>query len=327
MKKFQTACLAVLCFASFSAPTHAVVTFDFGIAPTDGPGSGGFFDTSTPDGLANAIALDDVSTYLGMLLGHTATIEIEVTTFSDAGDSTLASAGGFFYVAPTDMGIVTNAVQEVILLGAITPGTPDGFLMLNTAKPYYNGSDPAGIGAAEKDLRSVFLHELTHALGWASAIKPDGTSGLSDALIASDPGTFAGVDDLFTFYDTLLVDTSDTPIILPATEDFDFGTLPLTGVLFAGPEAFAAVGGLIPLIVTPFSLDATHIPSALPLDTVMNPSLPDGTIKRIYPDADIAVLKDLGYAIVPEPTSATLLLFASVLILLLQPAKRPKFSC
>ncbi len=307
--------LATLLSAVLSCPAQAAVIFDFGISPTDGPGSGGFFDTSTPDGLANAVALDEVSMFLGALLGHTATVEIDVTTFSDAGDSTLASAGGFFLPSPAATGVVPNAVQEEILFGAVTPGSVDGFMMINTAKAFYNGSDPAGIGPGEKDLRSVFLHELTHALGWASAVKPDGTSGLTDALIASDPGTFAGLDELFTLYDSFLIDTLDAPLIVPASEDFDLDTLPLMGVLFAGPEAFAAAGGPIPLIVTPFSLDATHIPSALPLDTIMNPSLPDGAIKRVYTGADIGVLKDLGYLIVPEPTSATLLLAASALLL------------
>ena len=315
MVKFQSVCLATFLAALLSCPVQATVVFDFGISPSDGPGSGGFFDTTTPDGLANAEALAETGEFLGSLLGHTATIEIDVTTFSDAGDSTLASAGGFFYVDPSAMGVVPNAVQEEILFGAVTPGSVDGFMMINTAKSFYNGSDPAGIGAGEKDLRSVFLHELTHALGWASAVKSDGTSGLTDALIASDPGTFAGLDELFTIYDTFLIDTFDAALIDLGTEDFDAGTLPLGGVLFAGPEAFAAAGGAIPLIVTPFALDATHIPSALPLDTVMNPSLADGAIKRIYSPSDLGVLKDLGYIIVPEPASATLFMVASVLLM------------
>ena len=300
-----------------AAESQAVVLFDFMMTDgSDVPGSGGFFDPMTPDGAANAAALADAADVYSSLLDHSAVIDIAVTTYSDPGDSTIATAGGFFYIDPLATGVVANAVQEEILFGG-SSGLPHGFIILNTAKSYYNGFDPSMIGPDENDLRSVFIHELTHTLGWSSAVKADGTSGLTDAFVDSDPVTFAGLDELFTIYDTLLVDTADTKLIDPMTGDFDVSTLPLSGVLIGSPEAEAAFGGSIPTIVTPFGLDATHLPFG-PFDTIMNPGLPDGEIKRVPTPIDIGVLKDLGYSFVaiPEPGSVALLMLTTPLAML-----------
>lgn len=151
--------------ALFERTARADVMFDFVFTDgSDVPGDGGFFDPLSADGAANLMVLTEAASSIGSLLDHSATVEIGVSTYSDASDSTLASAGGFYYVDPTAMGVIPNSVQETILFGAASPGPTDGFMMVNTAKSYYNGMDAGLIGAGEKDLYSVFVHELTHAL-------------------------------------------------------------------------------------------------------------------------------------------------------------------
>lgn len=279
---------------------QAAVSFSF--VSMDGsvtPGSGKFFDPLMPDGPAHAKALMDTASLIGGLLGHTATVTVLVSSYSDPGDSTLASAGGFFFVDPaTPGGFVSNGVQKAILAGELTPG-PIAFLSVNAAKSYYSGVDPAGIGGGDKDLRSVFLHEFTHMLGWASAIKPDGSSGLSDALADSDP-IFAGVAELYTIFDSLLVDGTGKPLIKPDTGAFnplaDMGT----GVYVAGPTVLAGGADPLPSFVVPGLFhDTTHLMPGF--DSIMGPTLADGAIKRAWTEYDVKVLADLGYTIVPEP--------------------------
>ena len=96
-------------------------------------------------------------------------------------------------------------------------------------------------------------------------------------------------------YDLLLIDTAGDPLIDIMTEDFGLGTLPLSGVLIGGPESIAAAGGAIPTFITPLGFDATHV--LPPLDSLMEPSLSDGAIKRTYTEIDIGLLRDLGYSI------------------------------
>lgn len=302
-------------------PALADVIFDFTFTDgSDVPGSGKFFDPLTADGSANAAVLFGVASELGSLLAHSALIEIDVSAVPDSESSTLAKAGGFFYVDPMASGVILNAIQAEIIDGAFTPGTPDGFMMINSAKSFYNGMDPGGIGPTENDLASAILHELTHALGWASTLKPDGTSALTDAFIDGAPGgEFDDLGELYTVYDSLLIGFGtggppDVPILTAAGELNPLITPPLSGVLYSGPEGVAVAGGLVPLTVTPFGLDSTHIPSALSLDTVMNPGLPDGVIKRDYTPFDLAVLSDLGYSFttIPEPGNfAGLLVFVA----------------
>lgn len=292
--------IVLLASSGVSRIATADLIFDFVV--TDGSDSGGgFFDTGTAAGFANVKALTDTASYLSSVLDHSAVLKINLSTRTTG---SIATGGGFHYIDPSASGVIFNAVQNELLLGVTPPAPTDahGFMSINTTKSFYAGEDPAGIGA-EKDLRTVFLHEMTHVLGWGSYIKADGSSALSDAFMEADP-EFEMVDELYSLYDTFLVDKDGSPLIDPASEDFVPGS-DLSGVLIGGPEAVAVGDGLIPTSISPIDFDPTHILSSEPIDTLMNPGLPDGVLKREYADVDRAVLKDLGYSFsaVPEPST------------------------
>lgn len=298
---------AIMC----AHPAIAAVEFVFTFSDGSGtPGSGGFFDPLTGPGAERLGALEEVAGAMGSMLDHSALVRIDVTTFDDPGSGTLATAGGFFYLDPaTADGIVENAVQTEIL-GGFGPPPPDphGFIMVNTAKPFYTGADPGAIGGGEKDWRSVVWHEMTHALGWTSALSETSESALSDALGATH--------SLYTVYDTKLIDGAvpPEPIIDPGTMNLNTSVTPGTGIFFAGPATTALLGDAATTFVVPsLFFNPTHFDPSLP--TIMGPSLADGAIMRGWTELDKAVLMDLGYAfVVPEPTVVALVAVGSVLL-------------
>lgn len=319
--KFWRTCLGLLalCCGLGAAPSRAAV-ISYTLADPALAAPGGYFDPATAEGLGRFMALMDVKLYLEGVIPNPGSVTIELSTFSSPGAATLASGGQFFStLSPTASGIVYGDTQAELLFGTDVTGA-NGFLTINTAKPFYLGPDPLGIGAGMPDLRSVLLHEMTHALGWASFMKPDdGTSALTDFLKHFDPIKYAGLGEVYSLYDSLLIDTMDKPLLLP-DGTFNAASLPMGGALITSPMAVLFNGGaLVPTAVVPFiDGDLTHLASSVA--SVMNSTLASGTTERVYSPVDLGVLKDLGYiaapAAVPEPGSAPLVLAALLLAFL-----------
>jgi len=277
------------------------LTLGFTLADPGLGAPGGYFHPGSPEGAGRMAALVDVKTYLESVIPNPGTVKIELSTFSGPGVATLASGGQFFSgLSPIASGIVLGDSQLELLRGVPIDGA-NGFLSFNATKSFYLGSDPAGIGPGTSDFRSVVLHELTHALGFASFMKPDDkTSALTDFLKAADPVTYAGLGEVYSLYDSFLVDSMSFLVVLPsgvANPD----ALPIGGASVASPLAIVANGGeLVSTAVIPFiDGDLTHLASSVA--SVMNPTLASGTVERVYTDVDLAILMDLGYvAAVPE---------------------------
>ncbi len=273
---------------------------------------GGFFDSGSPDGAARLAALADLKTYIESVITNPGSVTIELSTFTDAGSATLATGGQFYSgVPPMASGIVFGDVQSKLLFGTPTPD-PQGFVVFNTAKASYLGSDPLAIAPMETDFRSIVLHEITHALGWESFMKPDDlTSALTDFLMDTFPGMYGSLGEVYSMYDTFLVDSMTHPLILPGGAA-NMDSLPSGGASIASPHAIAANGGeLVPTATVPFlSTDLSHVDSSV--DSIMNPTLAGGITKREWTDIDLAVLQDLGYTVVPEPSSVVLLLAGAI---------------
>jgi len=86
---------------------------------------------------------------------------------------------------------------------------------------------------------------------------------------------------------------------------------------FTGTNAVAGYGGNIPLTSDGHFVDGTSstvFPGGGTQDAVMSESLPIGT-RREFTTLDAASLDDIGYDVVPEPTSALLLLTAGATFL------------
>jgi hypothetical protein len=266
---------------------------------------GGYFFPGSAEGAGRLAALDDVKSYIESTIANPGAVTLSLSVYTSP--DSLATGGQFFTsVAPEASGVVFGDTQAEIFMGLPVPGA-NGFLSINMAKDFYLGADPAGIPAALHDFRTVALHEVTHALGWASFMKSDDkTSALTDFLKDSFPGMYGPLGEIYSHYDTLLVDSMGMIIILPdGTANPD--ALPIGGASIASPFAIAAHGGeLVPTAVVPFiEGDLTHLSGSVM--SVMNPTLATGAIEREWSDVDRAVLADLGYTIVPEPSSLGLL--------------------
>jgi len=152
------------------------VTFSFAYGGAIGSGIG-FEDGLL--GQARRNALESSAAAFGNLFRDTATISISVKSFADAGSNTLASAGGFFY-STSSSDIVHLIPATKILTGVDLNGpSPDGEMQVNWAPRWHLGDNPS---SDEWDAKSVFTHELAHAIGFSSLIGSDGSSELMAAV-------------------------------------------------------------------------------------------------------------------------------------------------
>jgi hypothetical protein len=293
-----------ICLCAFAGRTHAI-TLSYSLADPGLGAPGGYFFPGSPDGALRFAALMDVKSYVESTISNPGSITLELSVFTSPDG--LAKGGQFFTtVAPAASGVVFGDTQAEIFTGTPVPGA-NGFLSFNMAKTFYLGADPAGIPAGVHDFRSAALHEVTHALGWASFMKPDDkTSALTDFLKDSFPGTYGPLGEVYSHYDKLLVDSMGMTIILPSGAA-NPAAFPMGGASIASPMAIAANGGeLVKTAVIPsIDGDMTHLASSLA--SIMNPTLATGVIEREWTTLDRAVLADLGYSIVPEPSALILI--------------------
>lgn len=295
----------LLALTVFAGPTRAL-TIGFSLADPGLAAPGGYLSPGSPEGMARIAALGDVKSYIEATIANPGSITLELSVYTSP--DTLAKGGQFYTsIPPAASGIVFGDSQAEIFTGVPVPG-PNGFLSFNLAKTFYLGVDPGGIPSGVHDFRSVALHEITHALGWASFMKPDDkTSALTDFLKDSFPGIYGPLGEVYSKYDTLLVDSMGMTVILPGGAANPLA-LPIGGAKIASPLAIAANGGeLVPTAVIPFiDGDLTHLDGGVL--SAMNPTLAAGAIEREWTAIDLAVLGDLGYSVVPEPASAMLLI-------------------
>ena len=97
----------------------------------------------------------------------------------------------------------------------------------------------------------------------------------------------------------------------------------VTGSNFTGANAVAAHGGSVPLTGDSHfnGVTSTVYPGGASQSALMNGSLPTAT-RREFTTVDAASLDDIGYDLVPEPTSALLLFTAGAAWLLRRPRRQ-----
>jgi hypothetical protein len=174
------------------------------------------------------------------------------------------------------------------------PAVPDMTVGFNFYHSYHLGSDnPPG---SAYDLRSVAVHEFTHALGILSYLRADGRSVGS----VSNPG-------YFTAYDALL-GNAQGGAAMGAGGRYSGGITILRGpdgaMLWRGSQAAAALGRGFK-VATPSTFDPGTSISHVSLSEkgVMRPQIAKGVRKRRYEDYEVGALRDLGYDNATSPTS------------------------
>jgi autotransporter-associated beta strand protein len=221
--------------------------------------------------------------YIRSQIDARGTINMEFDTFNFGNFGPLAQAGSFYAIQP---GVISNGVvfrRGTTNTSLFTP--PDGSADWNSngSITWYTGST-LPVPSGQFDMQSIALHELSHALGFASLI---------------DPGTGAGLagQNIYSRWDThLRVGTAaNAPVLINPDVTFNssqLGALTGNNIYFHGEMAMAANGG------APVRLagggDLSHLHSDF-TNAVMLPAIGTATARRAYQNVEMAMLIDVGW--------------------------------
>ncbi len=302
--------------SSLSSGNGAVVfQFNYSASPTDE------FNDPT-DGTARRNALASAASMIGGWFDHTATVVMDVTGYS-TNNTTLASAGSQLSVTGGFLGYISGVVGTKILTNGasdLNGATADGEVNVNFFHSWDLDDD---VGAGSYDFKSTLIHELLHAVGFASLINEDGSDVWGHtANEDTDGGIWATFDDFVEDADgNAIIDDTDFTIDLTNwNADSVGGTSPTNGLFFDGPNARAANGGQPVGLYTPTTWNEGSSVSHLDTDNksledlLMTHSTSTGPGPRTLSAVEEGVLMDLGFSLIPEPSSTSLLVFAAMLV-------------
>ncbi len=139
-----------------------------------------------------------------------------------ANSGVLASASSYYDYNGSPPGtIVSGEVWKAINSGSNDPDAWDGFIKVNFFHPWYsNFGNPTGIyGTNSFDMYAVLLHEIMHALGFASGMDVNGNPKNGNAFLT---------------YDTLLKTDTGDDLIVPSGSSWLFNGALSTNVITNG---------------------------------------------------------------------------------------------
>jgi hypothetical protein len=269
---------------------------EFSINYTDPAGVG--FNAAAPDGPMRQATLSLALEYIaGVLNQPGGRVDIDVNSVSVSG-GTLAYAGPLvFWWLPVTGGINNGAVFNHIANPATDPSPtqPDMELTVNWNHNYNLGTAaPAG---NQYDLLTVLIHEITHGLGYLSALVYNDTL-CGGGSKAQGSGWTGSQPDLYTVFDTLLQTGNDHRFVNASflyTGQASYFLGGDAGVFVTGAQASAALGSLPP-IYAPASYQCGSSMSHWNYQGgVMDPSVSAGVMRREYAPFEVAFLRDIGY--------------------------------
>lgn len=294
------------------AAAWAQITFSFDYATSESA-SAGFNDATF--GAARKAALESAaSTLAGYFTGYPArTVTIRVNASQTDGTGFLASAGSLYF--STD-----NTFQPGLVASMIQNGTNFGQAYLGTVQWDfgYNWSYGDTVAGGTYDFKAVAMHELTHALGFASIITASGTS------------EFGG--NTWSTFDQFLTDAAGNALINSTTKAYEGGTILTDGVgsdvYFSGANAMAANGGQRVHIYSPASYaegsSLSHLDTSFYTSNayLMEHAVSSGLATRTLSAIELGILADLGYSVTAVPEPASYAIAAGALALLLAWCRR-----
>jgi len=294
--------------------SQAAITFNFNY--TDTAGTGWYDNTYGP---TRRNALTYAANQLGQYFNATATIGYTVSSITNPGTNTLASASSSTY-GPPNPGFEPTVVQYKIQSAYSGPVSyTDGSINWNFGYSWSYSYTPSGVSAGEYDFVSTAMHELLHSFGFISAIGSDGTGLLV--------GKVSGNSDLWYTFDRYLTTSGGASLINPTTYAFNTGLLgTLTGgaaaMRFSGTNATISFPIGVP-IYTPTTwsdgssgshTDDLTFNGSTYTQLMMNAQTGTGPGVQSLSSYEQGILKDIGYNLVPEPGSAMLCLAGSFAI-------------
>lgn len=307
-----------IALCSLAQPTSAAVVFNFNFADVTNNTGVGFDDAIL--GSTRRAALQSAASSLGSYFTSNSTLNIDVNNSLTSGTGALASAAPSFFV--TNNTFQQSLAQIQVQNGSLSSNT-HGFATWDFG---YNYDLDDSISTNAFDFKSIAIHELTHVLGFGSAISASGDS------------LFTTATNLWTDFDQLLVDGDGNRLInddvvknFNASELNELtggtGTDPVTsgtGIYFNGANAVAANNGEAVAIYSPTVFDAGSSLSHLDTDFfgtnnfITTHAISTGQGVREFSSIELGIFQDLGFDIevTAVPVPPALFLFGSGLMAL-----------
>jgi hypothetical protein len=298
-----------------AAPVYAGLNFQFDYTYDDN----GFFGSS---GSVQRGALESAASYLEGILGDDFDAIVPDVR---AGNTWVA---GIFdpenravgikinnLVVPADTLIVYVGGSDLSGIGALGFSKP-GDISASGSAAFVNGVVNRGEGGiiTPWDGTGATLKDDTDVAPWGGVISFD---NLTNWNFDDESGSGASTGE-FDFRTVALHELSHV-LGFGSVDSFD---RLVSGSDFTGPNAVAAYGGHVPLTSDLHfdGVSSTVFQGGAAQSAVLNGSLPTAT-RREFTAVDAAALDDIGYDVVPEPTSPLLLLTASAAWLLRRPRR------
>jgi hypothetical protein len=189
----------------------------------------------------------------------------------------------------------------------LASSVPEMAFRYNSTVPWYFGTD-GNPGASQPDFVTVTLNLIGHGLGFNTRLFH------GDGTFFAAPGfaQYPGVYDLF-----LSTDPTGGIALTQMTDAERAAAITSDNLYWTGPNAVAANGGVRPKIFAPnpFQSGASISnldPAAFPNALLRGTSTRAGEVNRPGP-VELGMLRDMGWAVVPEPPTALLAACIAVL--------------
>jgi hypothetical protein len=312
MSPKRTAAAVLVATLSLAWPgSSAAVDFLFNY--TDAPGVG--FNAAGQIGADRRASLElSAGVIEGYLAAYTATILIDVNG-SVTNDTTLASASSNFNLTFPGLGFGSRGDVMTKILGGADPAPLLADGQVNWNFEDFMWESYSDFQPGELDFQNTAIHELTHAIGFASDIAQNGDSAYGDP--GGTPSAWSPFDQFVGDSTGSIIDGGTFALNLARWNVASVGgTGPVNGLLFNGANAVAANGGQLVSLYSPTTWNGGSSGSHLDTDfftganeQLLNhaSSLSEGLDIRSLSAIELGILKDIGYTqVVPEPSAALL---------------------
>lgn len=290
--------LALVCALPAVAAAQISFVFNFNDAANTG------FNDATLGATRQAALQSAANSLASYFTGYTRTVTIDVSSINDSGSGTLATAG-------TSYPLVNNSFQgglvaDLIINNEDYEQTVQGSMNWNFGKSWDYDDDVAG---GSFHFRTVAMHELLHAFGFSSLMNSSGSG--------------VGSGTTYSVFDHFLTDASGNRLVSVGGV-YQGGSILTDGaggdVFFSGAAAMAEYGGRVPIYSPTTFIEGSSLSH---LDTdfftstayIMEHAITSGVMIAGLSSLELAILSDLGYSVIPEPSTYALLFGAGALAL------------